>query len=107
MLSGVGPHEELAKHSIPMIHDLPMLGKNLQDHCFSPIGIVMKGSGNPPANEPLYQSPTPMGWFKLPAVLDSDEFASLPEEKKKFLQTSTVPSFEIATVCLSSPTWMF
>ncbi len=32
MLSGVGPADELAKHNIPVLHDLPGVGKNLQDH---------------------------------------------------------------------------
>ena len=98
LLSGVGPKEELLRHTIPVVHDLPMLGRGLQDHCFSPVGIVMKKVGSPPANEPESQSPSPMGWFKLPSVLTSKEFASLPEQKKVFLQASTVPTFELATV---------
>ena len=32
MLSGVGDKEELAKHNIPLVHDLPGVGKNLQEH---------------------------------------------------------------------------
>lgn len=32
MLSGIGPATELAKHNIPLIHDLPGVGENLQDH---------------------------------------------------------------------------
>ncbi len=32
MLSGVGPREELARHGIPMLHELPGVGRNLQDH---------------------------------------------------------------------------
>ena len=32
LLSGVGPNEELAKHGINLIHELPGVGKNLQDH---------------------------------------------------------------------------
>jgi choline dehydrogenase len=31
-LSGVGPAAELASHGIPVIHDLPGVGENLQDH---------------------------------------------------------------------------
>jgi len=32
MLSGVGAGDELRKFGIPVIHDLPGVGKNLQDH---------------------------------------------------------------------------
>jgi choline dehydrogenase len=32
MLSGVGPKHELAQHAITMIHELPGVGQNLQDH---------------------------------------------------------------------------
>ncbi len=32
MLSGIGPAEELAAVGVPTIHDLPGVGKNLQDH---------------------------------------------------------------------------
>ena len=32
MLSGIGPKKELAKHGIPLVHDLPGVGKNLNDH---------------------------------------------------------------------------
>jgi choline dehydrogenase len=32
LLSGVGPGEQLAKHGIPVIHDVPGVGRNLQDH---------------------------------------------------------------------------
>lgn len=32
MLSGIGPKEELAKHGIPLVHELAGVGQNLQDH---------------------------------------------------------------------------
>jgi choline dehydrogenase len=32
MLSGVGPKEDLARLGIPVVHDLPGVGQNLQDH---------------------------------------------------------------------------
>ena len=32
MLSGIGPAEELARHGIEVRHELPGVGKNLQDH---------------------------------------------------------------------------
>ena len=32
MLSGIGPGEELGRHGIDVIHELPGVGRNLQDH---------------------------------------------------------------------------
>ena len=32
MLSGIGPALEMARHNIPMRHELPGVGRNLQDH---------------------------------------------------------------------------
>ena len=32
LLSGIGPAVELAVHGIPVVHELPGVGKNLQDH---------------------------------------------------------------------------
>ncbi len=47
MLSGVGPADELARHQIPMVHELPGVGQNLQDHldvlvvhkCVQPVSL--------------------------------------------------------------------
>ena len=32
LLSGIGPCGDLARHGIPVVHDLPGVGQNLQDH---------------------------------------------------------------------------
>ena len=32
LLSGVGPADEIRAHGLPIVHDLPGVGKNLQDH---------------------------------------------------------------------------
>lgn len=96
LLSGIGPKEELQKHSVHMVQELSKVGRDLQDHCFSTAGIVLKKDINREAS-PM-QSPTPMGWFKSPVILSSIEYKELPEKKRKFLQAPTVPSFEIATV---------
>lgn len=42
MLSGIGPAAELAEHGIDAVHDLPGVGKNLQDHvdCVLSFGCV-------------------------------------------------------------------
>lgn len=97
MLSGVGSAVDLEKHGIPVVLDLPMVGQNLQDHCFSPIGIAMKQDDISSAKG---QSPSPMGWFKLPELLASKEFADLPEHVQRAMKAPTNPHFEIATVSM-------
>ena len=32
MLSGIGPADHLKEHDVPVVHDLPGIGENLQDH---------------------------------------------------------------------------
>ncbi|SFF66451.1 choline dehydrogenase [Fontimonas thermophila] len=32
LLSGIGPRDELNRHGIPVLHELPGVGRNLQDH---------------------------------------------------------------------------
>lgn len=97
-LSGIGPAAELKRHDIPLVHELLMVGENLQDHCFSTVGIVLKKDQNLPLG-PANQSPTPMGWFKLPSVTSSTEFNELPTQVKEHIARPTVPTIEVATVC--------
>ncbi|KAF2475007.1 alcohol oxidase [Lindgomyces ingoldianus] len=96
MLSGVGPAEELKKHKIPIIQHLPMVGQNLQDHCFSAAGTVLNEDPFLPPGPPS-QSPTPMGWFKLPSVTTSPEFQALPTRIQQHMHKPTIPAMEIAT----------
>lgn len=96
-LSGIGPADELRRHKIALVHDLSMVGENLQDHCFSTAGIVLKKDTTLPAG-PSNQSPTPMGWFKLPSVEASPEFQQLPSRVQEHMQKPTVPAMELATV---------
>ncbi|KAF8882575.1 GMC oxidoreductase-domain-containing protein [Infundibulicybe gibba] len=44
MLSGVGPAEQLQKHDIPVIHNLPGVGSNLVDHPV--VGVNFKDKQN-------------------------------------------------------------
>lgn len=50
MLSGVGPREHLSKHSIPVIHDLPV-GRTLYDHITFPAAIFTLTATNVSINE--------------------------------------------------------
>jgi choline dehydrogenase len=40
MLSGIGPAEELRAHGIHVVHDLPGVGQNLQDHPMVSVGYL-------------------------------------------------------------------
>ena len=42
MLSGIGDKEELAAHGIDCVHELPGVGKNLQDHLMFPLAGATK-----------------------------------------------------------------
>ncbi|TEY56256.1 hypothetical protein BOTCAL_0227g00010 [Botryotinia calthae] len=119
LLSGIGPASELKKHNIPIIKDLPQVGKNLQDHCFSTTTLLLKEGSNDrmefEMNEEMKKTAkegwikdksgklvelycgVPMGWFKNDKVLESKEFTDLPEDIKAFMRQKNVPTFEIAT----------
>jgi choline dehydrogenase len=42
MLSGIGPAEHLERHGIEVVHNLPGVGENLQDHLFLPVAYESK-----------------------------------------------------------------
>ncbi|PQE17554.1 hypothetical protein CJF30_00009567 [Rutstroemia sp. NJR-2017a BBW] len=119
LLSGLGPPSTLTTHSIPLIHSLPQIGHNLQDHCFSTATLLLKegynermkfetdaewklqakkqyeaGKGGKMAE--IYCG-VPMGFFKSEEVLGSGEFGALGSEVRGFLGREGVPSFEICT----------
>lgn len=100
LLSGIGPREELGKHGIPLVHELPMVGQNLRDHCYSAVGIVLKHGPDfeEAAVPPL--TPSPMAFLKSASAMTSVEFTKLPAEVQEHLSRPTVPNFEIATVSL-------
>lgn len=122
MLSGIGPAEELKTHNIPLIHNLPEVGKNLQDHCFSTVTLLQKPGTNDRmafetnaeavtaarAQHEKYKTGlmsslycgTPMGWFKNEAVMQSAEYKALNKYTREHLKKPTIPIYEIATVSL-------
>lgn len=93
--SGIGPSDELKKHGLEVLHELSEVGNNLRDHCFSLAGIVIKKNHD----QSFKQSPSPMGWFQVPAVLASEEFQQLPPDTQRYLRKPHVPSWELAAVC--------
>ena len=119
MLSGIGPIDELQKHGIEVIHELPDVGKHLQDHCFSTATLLQRPGTNDrmifETNEKavaearaqhtqdkiglmteLYCS-TPMGWFKNDKVLETKEYKALDRHTQEHILKPTVPIYEITT----------
>ncbi|MGQ4389049.1 GMC family oxidoreductase [Streptomyces sp. SAS_270] len=47
LLSGVGPYEELSAHGIPVIRDLPSVGRDLTDHLLVPLAFEARGFRSP------------------------------------------------------------
>ena len=117
LLNGIGPADELAAHNINVVHDLPGVGKNLQDHLlvFLPMEVdpsltdkhafESDAAGIAQAQEQwlkdqtgpftLHNSTMFGGFPKLPRLEDSAEFKALDKDLQKYLSKPTVPSYEI------------
>ncbi|KAF7118432.1 hypothetical protein CNMCM5793_007949 [Aspergillus hiratsukae] len=119
MHSGIGPANDLARFNIPVIQDLPAIGRGLRDHFFVPIILAR----NPASNDrnTFFQDQTAMtaamkqwekdgtgpwaryacqlgvGWLKSEPVTSSAEFNSLAPSIQDFLNRETIPHYEILT----------
>jgi choline dehydrogenase-like flavoprotein len=117
LLSGVGPAEELKKHDIPLVHDLPRVGKGLRDHFL--VNPTWIRADHVSETSKYYKSPelqakarkqfekdgtgplaeiycaAAIGFFKHGPIYASEEFKALPEARRKHLSQTTVPCFEV------------
>ena len=120
LLSGIGPKAELSKLHIPIIADLPDVGKNLCDRLFLELVSVRQADSHhrtsyitsPDALEeardqwnrdgsgPLagYYLPQMIGYFKSDKVIQSEEFQELDSELQRALIAETKPHFEMVSV---------
>ena len=120
LLSGIGPKAELSKLHIPLIKDLPGIGKNLCDRLFlSLVSIRKAGShdrthnmvspeGMKAAREeylehrsgPLadYYLSQMISYFKSEKIVQSEEFQALDGTLQKSLAADTKPHYEIVSV---------
>jgi choline dehydrogenase len=86
LLSGIGPAEELEKHNIPVVHDLPGVGRNVADHasCFiefstrEPITLLRELRVDRAAR-----------WFAQWALSGSGLFASQASSAQALLRTQS------------------
>ncbi|KAK7211329.1 hypothetical protein V2G26_018507 [Clonostachys chloroleuca] len=120
MHSGIGPAEQLSKFGIRTIVNNKFVGQNTKDHYH----VALKYGRSEESNEVaaffrdkarqeaalrewnLYRTghftnlgtAMNMGFFKSDAVLNSQEFKSLPKEEQARLEMPTVPTYEIAVL---------
>jgi choline dehydrogenase-like flavoprotein len=117
LLSGIGPSRDLKEAGIPVLQDLPAVGKNLQDHSALACEFVINSSiagHNQLLNDPQaleaatkqYKATKdgPLAMFgasaaiifpKLSKLIASPEFATIPETTRAFLDAKSRPSTEI------------
>lgn len=117
LLSGIGKAAELEAHGIKVVHELPGVGKNLQDHALALMAVQVDGAlsdrqtfesdpegmirarevwlkdGSGPLSH--HHGSLLVGFLKLPVLLQSEEFKSLDAETREYLSRPTVPLFEM------------
>ncbi|KAL6714199.1 hypothetical protein ACLMJK_008694 [Lecanora helva] len=117
LLSGVGPSQELQQFGIPLVQELPDVGKNLDDHLY----LFMVSTQNPRGHHrtshikspqaleearkqyqkdktgPLSEAflPQMLAFLKNSKALTSKEFEELDADAQKALLADTKPTFEI------------
>ncbi|KAL9603440.1 MAG: hypothetical protein Q9219_001127 [cf. Caloplaca sp. 3 TL-2023] len=116
LLSGIGPSEDLNQLGIPMVHNLPGVGKNLHDHMHAFLITKQKPDSHhrtsyidsPEKLEqarkqwavdqtgPLtgYYMPHMIGFIRSEEALKSKEFGMLGEESQRFLSMGSKPTHE-------------
>ena len=123
LLSGIGPRDELSRHNIELVHDLPRVGKKLRDRLWIELVTVQKpGSAHrssyidgPIALEEariqyLKDKSGPLSGLELPQIiaylkserlLHSKDFSDLDETTQRMLQAETRPHYELLSVSTS------
>lgn len=117
MLSGVGSLDELSKHGIETVHQLPGVGKGLKDHGYFFQFYECSESMNDKLSDltaegwaearsqflkdgtgllPSYRKATIIGFASDPSLFATDEFNVLPAQKQAFLREPTNPGYEYA-----------
>ena len=117
LLSGVGPADQLQSFGIPLVHDSPAVGRNLQDH--TALSCELEIDPSIPTQNQLYKNPKalkaaheeyqtsrtgPLAVFGASAgvifprserIFSSHEFAALPSETQRFLSAKGRPTTEL------------
>ena len=120
LLSGIGPKEELGKFNIPVIHDLPEVGKNLHDHLWVELVTTQKSGSHHRTSYirsadaiqqarmqwakdktgPLsdYYLPQVISYLKSDRVKNSREFKELDGAVQEHFRADTKPNYEMISV---------
>jgi choline dehydrogenase-like flavoprotein len=117
MLSGIGSVDDLRKFDIPVLQDLPAVGKNMHDHHH--VFMTWERADHTTERKDYYRSKEMqaaaraqwekdqtgklseigcalgIGWLKSDAVYQSEEFKALPKHRRDHLLKPTVPLFEV------------
>ena len=124
LLSGVGPKAEIARHDIPLVRDIPGIGRNLRDHLWLEVVTTQK-PGTPHRSSYLtspadletarsqymqdetgqlagYYLPQMLSYLRSERILASEEFQQLPVEIQESFRAETKPNYEILSVSDSS-----
>ncbi|KIN05240.1 GMC oxidoreductase [Oidiodendron maius Zn] len=116
LLSGIGPKDELAKHNVELCHDLPGVGKNLQDHpavfltehlgdgFSSKVNFMSTPSAVDSARQEWLEFKTGpltthfasavLGFLKDDSIYETEAFNALDPEMQQFLRHRLVPQYE-------------
>ena len=77
MLSGIGPSAQLKHHGIPVVHDMPGIGENYQDHPM----LTMTFKTNPANTKPLMRGRSSVKlYFKTDPAREYLNFHIIPRE---------------------------
>ena len=117
LLSGVGPADILRKFEIPLIANLPYVGRNMRDHHH--VFLTWERAEHTTEHKDFFRNKEvqaaaraqwekdqtgklsqilcgmSVGWLKSDAVYQSEEFKSLPGARRHHLLQPTVPIFEV------------
>lgn len=122
LLSGVGPAKDLKDLRIPVVKDLPGVGKNFNDRLFLGLVTTQKPGSyhrtsyidSPDALEHAQKQwmidetgplsacylPQMIAYFRSESIMNSKEFEHLDTKLRRALQEETKPNYEIISVSL-------
>ena len=102
LLSGIGPAEDLETVGVHVIHDLPGVGKNLQDHLYAVVGYEVTSKTAATVN--LFNM---LGWLGRYLVTHRGPLTSTGCEYGGFVRThseATIPNLQFHLLATVPPT---